>query len=121
MTELAEATPEERDTPAGLYRKKSVAVPGGRSVAPRAASAREIERAAKAIRQGARAGAARRGRSTTEDERTLAALLERRLRQLGLRHATVEAVATKPGQPADLRFAGIPIDRVDVLKKAIGR
>lgn len=120
MTELAQATPAV-DTPAGLYRKKSVAVPGGRSVTPRAASAREIEKAAKAIRQGKRSGGKRRGRSTTDDERTLAALLERRLRQLGLERATVEAVATKPGQPADLRFAGIPVDRVDVLKEAIGR
>lgn len=87
------------------------------------AAALELTQAtpAKAIRQGKRAGGARRGRSTTEDERTLAALLERRLRQLGLERAKVEAVATTPGQPADLRFTGIPVDRIDVLKKAIGR
>jgi hypothetical protein len=120
MATLAEATPEE-DSPAGLYRRKSVAVPGEASITPRTASAREIERAAKAIRQHASAGGARRGRSTTEDERALAALLERRLHQLGLASARVEAVATKPGQVAELRFSGIPVDSVDVLKKAIGR
>jgi hypothetical protein len=120
MTSLADATPE-RDTPAGLYRKKTVAVPGGRAVAPRKASAREIEQAAKTIRQQKDAGGKRRGRSTTEDERTFAALLQKRLHQLGLDRAKVEAVATKPGQPADLRFSGIPVSRVDDLKKAIGR
>jgi hypothetical protein len=120
MASLADATPE-RDTPAGLYRKKAVAVPGGRAVAPRKASAREIERAAKEIRQAKDAGGARRGRTTTEDERTFAALLEARLHQLGLDRAKVEAVATKPGQPADLRFTGLPVSRVDDLKKAIGR
>jgi hypothetical protein len=65
--------------------------------------------------------AAERGRSTTEDERTFAALLERRLRQLGVERAKVEAVATKPGQAAELRLAGIPVDQIDLLKKAIGR
>ena len=120
MATLAEATPAE-DSPAGLYRKKSIAVPGGAPIAPRTASAREIERAAKAIRQHARAGGAPRGRSTTEDERGLATLLERRLHQLGVASARVEAVATKPGQVAQLRFSGIPVDCVDLLKKAIGR
>ena len=72
-------------------------------------------------RTATNAGKPRRGKSTTEDERTLAKLLERRLHELGLERASVEAVATKAGHVAELRFAGIPVDRVDVLKKAIGR
>lgn len=38
MVTLAAATPED-DTAAGLYRKKSIAVPGGGKVSPRSASA----------------------------------------------------------------------------------
>lgn len=79
------------------------------------------KRAAKEIRQAQGEERSRRGRTTTEDERTLATLLERRLHQLGLERAKVEAVATKPGQPADLRISGIPVGRIDELKTAIGR
>lgn len=124
MVTLAAATPED-DTAAGLYRKKSVVLPGGRSVAPRTASANEIEAAATTIRQkraAARApGKPARGRTTTADERELAALLQKRLHHLGLERARVTAVATKPGQPGDLRIEHIPVAKVDVLKKAIGR
>ena len=42
MVNLAAATPAE-DTAAGLFRKKSVALPGGRKVSPRSASAEAIE------------------------------------------------------------------------------
>jgi hypothetical protein len=44
-----------------------------------------------------------------------------RLRQLGLERARVTAVATKPGQGADLRVEHVPASKVDLLKKAIGR
>ena len=125
MVTLAAATPED-DTAAGLYRKKSIALPGGKKVSPRSASANEIEQAATAIRQRRSASAARsgkpsRGRTTTAEERTFAALLEKRLHQLGLDRARVTAVATKPGQGSDLRLEHIPVARIDVLKKAIGR
>lgn len=56
---------------------------------------------------------------TTKDERELAALLQRHLRQLGLDRARVVAVAGKAGQGADLKFEGIPAARVDLLKKGI--
>ena len=56
---------------------------------------------------------------TTKDERDLAAFLQRHLRKLGLDRARVVAVATKPGQGADLRFEGIPASKVDLLKKGI--
>lgn len=127
MVSLAAATPEA-DTAAGLYRKKSVALPDGRSFSPRSASASAIEEAATAVRQHVAAkarGAAKsgrgRGRTTTPEERSLASLLETRLRQLGLDRARVTAVATKPGQGADLRIERVPASKVDLLKKAIGR
>jgi hypothetical protein len=125
MVTLAAATPED-DTAAGLYRKKSVTLPGGKKVSPRSASANEIEEAATAIRQRRSASAARsgkpsRGRTTTAEERRFAALLEKRLHQLGIDRARVTAVATKPGQGSDLRFQHIPVAQIDALKKAIGR
>ena len=125
MVNLAAATPED-DTAAGLYRKKSVALPGGRKVSPRTASAREIEAAAVAVRRAQatkKNGASKRGvgRTTTGEERALAAMLEKQLRKLGLERARVTAVATKAGQGADLRFERIPAAKVDLLKKAIGR
>lgn len=123
MVALAAATPE-RDSPGGLYRKKLVSLPGGGSIAPRAASANEITRAATAARLALRdAGDGEhrgRGRTTTADERELAALLERKLHKLGLDEARVTAVATKPDRGANLRFEGIPAAKVDALKKAIG-
>ena len=125
MVNLAAATPED-DTAAGLYRKKSVALPGGRKVSPRTASALEIESAAAAVRREKatkKNGAGKRGvgRTTTGEERALAAMLEKQLRKLGLERARVTAVATKAGQGADLRFERIPAAKVDLLKKAIGR
>jgi len=125
MVNLAAATPED-DTAAGLYRKKSVALPGGRKVSPRTASALEIESAAAAVRREKatkKNGAGKRGvgRTTTAEERALAAMLEKQLHKLGLERARVTAVATAAGQGADLRFERIPAAKVDLLKKAIGR
>ena len=123
MVTLAAATPED-DTAAGLDRKKSIALPGGKKVSPRSASANELEEAATAIRHRRSAngsGAPARGRTTNAEERTFAALLEKRLHQLGLDRARVTAVATKPGQGSDLRFEHIPVAQIDLLKKAIGR
>ena len=54
MITLAAATPED-DTAVGLYRRKSVALPGGKNVSPRSASANAIEEAATAIRHQRRA------------------------------------------------------------------
>lgn len=126
MVTLAAATPEV-DTAAGLFRKKAIALPDGRTLTPRTASANAIEEAAAVIRQarvarsGSGKGKAPRGRTTSVEERSLAELLQRRLRQVGLERATVTAVATKPGQGSDLRFEHIPAAHLDTLKKAIGR
>jgi hypothetical protein len=118
MVGLAEATPEG-DTAAGLYRKKAIALPGGKTISPRVASANELEAAAARVRQAR--GKARRGRTTTPDERARAAKLEARLRELGLDRARVTAVATKPGQGADVRIELVAIDELDLLKRALGR
>jgi uncharacterized protein YjiS (DUF1127 family) len=125
MVSLAAAT-KASDTAAGLFRKKSVALPGGKKIVPRTASALAIEAAAVALRQkraaGEKGSAKRgRGRTTTEEERALATMLTQQLHKLGLDRARVTAVATKPGQGADLRFERIPAAKVDLLKKAIGR
>jgi len=120
MVALAAATPQD-DTPGGLYRKKTLILPGGKSLSPRTASANEIARAATAVRRAKSDGEHHgRGRTTTPDERALAELLERKLHKLGIEGARVTAVATKPGQGANLRFEGIPAAKVDVLKRAIG-
>ncbi len=124
MVTLAAATPDPSDSAAGLFRKKAIALPGGRSVSPRTARANELEEAATAIRHRASSSAPaakkQRGRTTSADERALATLLQRRLRQLGLERATVTAVATKPGQGSDLRFEHIPAANVSALAKAVG-
>jgi len=92
------------------------AKPAGTKATEKKATEKKAKTKAKSV-----APVARRKGGLTDDERTLAALLERRLHQLGLTRAKVEAVATRAGQPADLSFSGIPVDRVDDLKKAIGR
>lgn len=117
MVSLAQATPEV-DTPAGLYRG-AVTLPGGKKLAPRTASATEVEEAAAQIRQAR--GGPRRGRTTTKSERELAERLEARLHALGLDRARVSVVATKPGQEADLRIERVPASRVGDLKRALGR
>lgn len=118
MVSLAQATPEV-DTAAGLYRKSAVTLPGGKKLAPRTASAAEVEEAAAQIRQAK--GGPRRGRTTTKSERDLAKRLEARLHALGLERARVSVVATKPGQEADLRIERVPASKVGVLRRALGR
>ncbi len=121
LAALAQATPE-LDTPAGLGKKRAFALPGGDKVDLTKASTREVEHAAVVVRRAAAAksGKKGRGRTTTEDERALAALLQKKLHALGLRSAKVTAVATKPGQGGDLKFEHIPCAKVDLLKRAIG-
>ncbi len=124
LAALAHATPEA-DTPAGLGKQRAFALPGGKKVDLAKATAHEVEHTAVVVRRAqaaknAKSGKKPRGRTTTPDERALAALLEKKLHALGLRGAKVTAVATKPGQGGDLRFEHIPCAKVDLLKKAIG-
>jgi hypothetical protein len=122
MVALARATPEH-ETPAGLYRHATIALPDGTKIAP--ATANELTRAAAAVRHAQKektnGKAPQRGRTTSAEERELADLLQRRLRKLGLDRAVVTAVATKPGQGADLRFEHIPAAKVDLLSRGIAK
>lgn len=87
---------------AGYGRKKALRLPSGEMINPRAASAQIIEHAAVEVRrsEAAKKNGPRRGRTTTPEERALAANIQRRLHALGVRSAKVTAVATKPGQGA---------------------
>ncbi|HEY8078180.1 MAG TPA: hypothetical protein VIF62_28830, partial [Labilithrix sp.] len=94
-------------------------LPHGKSLDVRTASTRAIEQAAKTIRQATRAAKPRRGRTTTADERALAAAAQRALRAAGLARAIVVAVATKPGEVSDLRIQHVPADRLSHLARAL--
>lgn len=118
LVALAKATPGT-DTPGALFRRRRVRLPNGVEIDTHTTSARHIERVAKELRDAQDAGRPRRGRTTTPAERAFAARLEKSLHAAGLTRATVEAVATKPGQPSDLRIAHVPVDRAGALAKAL--
>jgi len=69
--------------------------------------------------RAADAKAKKRGRTTNSDERDIAKQLQARLRKAGLERAKVTAVATKPGQEADLRIECVPVGRIAKVCKAI--
>jgi hypothetical protein len=115
---LAAATPEA-DTAAELFDKGRVRLPGGAAIDARTASARAIERAAKHVRDAHDRGKPRRGRTTTAEERAVAAALQKALRAAGIARATVEAIATKPGVISDLRIAHLPIDAIATAARAL--
>ncbi len=120
FVELAAATPA-RDTAVGLSRKKRIVLADGEALDPRHTSAQDVEKAAKRERQhqADRRGGARRGRTSTPEERALAAHIQARLHRLGLRRAIVAAVATEPGHGADLRIEHVPCAEVGLLRKAL--
>ncbi len=120
LVDLAAATPA-RDTPAGLGRRKALALPSGEIIAPHTASAQVIEHAAVEVRhaEAAKRHAPRRGRTTTAEERALAASLEKKLHALGIRAAKVTAVATKPGRGGDVRIEHVPLAKLASLEKAL--
>jgi hypothetical protein len=100
---LAGATPED-DTPGTLLRsRKPLALPGGGTLDTKKASARTIERAAKAIRRATPGKTARGSRVSDEDARAGEALT-RGLARVGVR---VSVVAGSPGRPATFRFEGV--------------
>ena len=120
LVALCEATPEE-DTPAEVGWSK-VKRPGGEVVDVGRVSANKVLRIAKEIRADRPAGGSGgkvRGRTALPAERARAAELERKLIAAGLPRATVTAVATRPGQPSDLRIEHIPVAEVDRLCKAL--
>ncbi len=84
---------------------------------PAAATVREIQKLAQRERGKNRASKPR-GRTTTAEERALAAKLQASLRKAGAAEAEVVALATKPGAPAKLRIE-LPVDKLAELKAAL--
>ena len=120
LVALCEATPQD-DTPADIVGSK-VKRPGGELVDVSKVSANEALRIAKEIRAERAGGGGSgkvRGRTALPAERARAAELQRRLVAAGLRRATVTAVATRPGQPSDLRIEHIPVAELERLCKAL--
>lgn len=109
LIELADATPAG-DSPQRIDPK----ILG--KLDPRKASARELQALAQKVR--AKKPAPSRGRTSTPEERSTAAVLQAALRRKGVRTAVAEAVATKPGAPSKLRLE-LPIDRLDVLRDVL--
>jgi hypothetical protein len=115
LARLAEATPA-RDTAAGIFRGM-VKTPSGKAIEGRNASVRAIDAAAKEFRRAK--GGARRGRTTTAEERAVAARIEGALRGAGVATAKVTAVATVPGREANLRIEGVPVSQAASLARAL--
>jgi hypothetical protein len=113
IVSLARATPED-DTPDQIV-KGTVTLPDGKVVDVKQASAREIERAAKAIRTAQKGSKRSRGKTTSSADRNAAEEIEQRLRKAGLARARVTAVARGGRQGADLRMEGVPLAEVSVL------
>jgi hypothetical protein len=117
LVALARATPEA-DSAASL--EKAVRkLPSGKKLDVRSASVRDLREAAKDVRDASGKGGRPRGRTTSPAERAEAAKLEAALRKAGLDRARVAAVATKPGQGADLRIERVPVAQLTVFRKAL--
>lgn len=119
LVALAKVTPEP-DTAAHLARMKPK-LPSGKRLDISKASANEIKAAAKELRSAKTPAARPRGRTTTPDERSRAARLEESLRAAGLDRARVIAVATRPGQEADLRIERVPMSATKALRAALAK
>jgi hypothetical protein len=129
LIKLCDATPED-DTAEGLA-TGTVRLPSGEVLDVGGSTSREKDEAAKEIRDAAREAArksgdeggskAPRGRTTSAEERRVAAEAEAALHAVGLKDARVRAVATRPGKPGALRIEGIPTTQVALLCKALCR
>jgi hypothetical protein len=123
LLRLCAATPED-DTAEELA-EGVVRLPSGEELDVKDSSSREKDAAAKEIRDAGRDrrddGAAKpsRGKTTTAEERRIAAEAEAALHAVGLREATVRAVATRPGKPGNLRIEGVPALQVALLCKGL--
>jgi len=115
---LAEATPE--DDSAGTLARSVLKLPSGKRLDLAKASTRELREAAKEVRsaQPKAAEKARRGVTTTTEERAQAAALQEALRGLGLSEARVLAVA-RAGGGADVRIERVPLASLRLLGKAL--
>jgi hypothetical protein len=117
LIDLAHATPED-DSAASLAATHALKLPSGRTIDPSSSTANELTHAAVQIRHAHQKKKPARGRTTTPEERAAAARLEKELHALGVRGATVTAVATKPGAPSNLRIERVPVGAMPLLAKA---
>ncbi len=115
LLELSKATPEA-DTATSLSRT-SRKLASGKQVNLSEASTREIRAAAKEVRD--QATSKTRGRTTTADERSHALAVQKKLQQAGFEKVRITAVASKPGQAADVRMEGIPLAAVQAFGRAL--
>lgn len=114
---LSEATPEA-DSATTLSRKRKLRLPGGESLDVTAASGRQVEQAATAIRRAKSRGGEAAGKTVTAEEAEAASVLQASLRKLGVVRAKVVAVATRPGAAAEIRIAGLTAAQLPLLRKA---
>ena len=119
LAQLANATPEA-DSAAQLE-TKTRKLPSGKRLDLSKASTREIESATRELRAAKPAAKPSRGRTTTPEEKERATALQTALRKNGLARARAVAVATKPGQPADLRIDRVPLTELAALRRALGK
>jgi hypothetical protein len=124
ISEILKALPPKTpaDARARLARGKAATLPGAGAarVDPARATVDALRDVAKSLRHTT-APRARRGRSTTPEERTVAAGAQRLLRAAGLRDAVVEALATLPGKPAHARITQVPVERLGALGRALAK
>lgn len=113
---LAEATPAP-DTAVGLFRR-GTKTPSGKAVT-NASSTHAVDDAAKEFRQAARGAKRGVGRTSTAEERAIAAALQTKLHRAGVTTARVTSVATAPGKESNLRIEGVPISKRRAIASAL--
>jgi hypothetical protein len=123
LIELAKATSNPTDSASTLVLEKRVRLASGRVLDVEAARPTEIFEAAKEerLRRQSREKGPRRGRTTTPEERAIAKAIEKALHGAGIAGAKVAAVATKPGQVAEVRIEHVPMNRLKELGATILR
>lgn len=114
LLQLASATRTD-DTPGTLAAQK-IRLHSGKTFDPEKATTRAIRTLA--LEERRRRGSSRRGRTTTPEERRDAERLRRALVKLGLDHAKVRAVATRPGAISDVEIR-VPFDGLRELRSAL--
>ncbi|MBI2388377.1 MAG: hypothetical protein HYV09_02060 [Deltaproteobacteria bacterium] len=113
LVALADATPAA-DNP------KAIDAKALRGLDPAEASVRELKALAKAERTTSKKnGAASRGRTSSPGERRAAAEIQAALRELGVKTASVSAVATRPGTESNVRIEGVPFTALPLLRRAL--
>jgi hypothetical protein len=110
LVTLCKATPED-DTPEQLVGRR-IPLPSGGVLDVDKASTREKREAAKELLAGRGIKGAR---TSSVQERAVAAEAQKRLRAAGLERARVQVLATRPGQPSDLMIDRVPVPALATL------